>query len=281
MIGIVILNYEAWEVSLRCMQSIKKTVQKEPYRIYFIDNASKHPMPEKIKQFILEQSVVFLQAEENRGYAAGNNIGMKQALQDGCDVVLISNNDIIYRKRSIEELYYYLLKHKNIGIAGPKVVGIDGKIQPSAVSRKTGIKEIFQLYTVAKFVFRKQWNTYFSLDKNNKKDFRAYHVSGCCFMMNRKTAEYLYPLDEHTVLYNEELIIGIRMEQAGIETWYHPYSVVEHHHGYTTKKVKPFMYQCIADSEQYYCREYLHAAKWQLWLLRQYRKLLYWVRCGR
>lgn len=54
--------------------------------------------------------------------------------------------------------------------------------------------------------------------------------------MNRKAAETLYPLDENTFLYDEELIIGIRMEQAGLQTWYCGTAVVEHHHGYTTQK---------------------------------------------
>lgn len=96
--------------------------------------------------------------------------------------------------------------------------------------------------------------------------------------MNRKAAETLYPLDENTFLYDEELIIGIRMEQAGLQTWYCGTAVVEHHHGYTTQKNSAFMQKCIRESEQYYCREYLQANGITLIFLNLYRKSLLVIR---
>ena len=85
-------------------------------------------------------------------------------------------------------------------------------------------------------------------------------------------------MDENTFLYDEELIIGIRMEQAGLQTWYCGSAVVEHHHGYTTQKNSAFMQKCIRDSEQYYCREYLRASKLVLKVLNVYRKGLARIR---
>ena len=104
--------------------------------------------------------------------------------------------------------------------------------------------------------------------------FRDFHVSGCCFMMDRQTAELLYPLDENTFLYDEELIIGIKMKQANKQTWYNGKAIVEHHHGYTTQRNSAFMQKCIRDSEQYYCREYLKTGVLQRCLLYCYRKTL-------
>ena len=109
---------------------------------------------------------------------------------------------------------------------------------------------------------------------NSRGQYPVYHVSGCCFLMNRKAAETLYPLDENTFLYDEELIIGIRMEQAGLQTWYCGTAVVEHHHGYTTQKNSAFMQKCIRESEQYYCREHLKTGVLQRCLLYCYRKTL-------
>ncbi len=108
--------------------------------------------------------------------------------------------------------------------------------------------------------------------------FRVFHVSGCCFMMDGQTAEFLYPLDENTFLYDEELIIGIKMQQANKQTWYNGKAIVEHHHGYTTQRNSAFMQKCIRDSEQYYCREYLHAPSVVLRVLYIYRNVLAWIR---
>ena len=56
---------------------------------------------------------------------------------------------------------------------------------------------------------------YQGMDQDAGGQYPVYHVSGCCFLMNRKAAETLYPLDENTFLYDEELIIGIRDGTGG------------------------------------------------------------------
>lgn len=278
MLGIVILNYETWNVSLTCMKSIVSSGVEEAYRIYLVDNASKNEMPGEVAEYIEKYRICVLRAEKNSGYAAGNNIGIKKALEDGCQYILITNNDIIFQNDSIDKMCVFLKNNPRAGIAGPKVVGIDGKWQASAVSVKTDLKHVFMLYTVAKIFFKKTGAGYFRKQENPDETAEVYHVSGCCFLMNRQTAEYLYPLDENTFLYNEELIIGVRLEQAGISTYYVPEAVVQHHHGFTTDRVKPFMYQCISTSEIYYCKRYLRASDRQVWLLMEYRKILYRIR---
>ena len=100
MLGIIILNYQTWEISIRCMESIKDTIGEIPYHIYLVDNASPILMPEICQNYLAKhrETVSFLQAAENRGYAAGNNIGIRQALDDHCEYLLITNNDIVFQQ---------------------------------------------------------------------------------------------------------------------------------------------------------------------------------------
>lgn len=274
MIGIVILNYETWDVTLQCMESIMEAENEEMIRIYLVDNASTRKKPKEIDRFIEQHSVTYIEAAENRGYAAGNNLGICQALKDQCTYVLITNNDIRFRSASIYRMKQLLESSDRIGIVGPQVVGLDGFHQPSVAMYRTGIREIFHFYTGFRCFHRKAMREYQGMDQDAGGQYPVYHVSGCCFLMNRKAAETLYPLDENTFLYDEELIIGIRMEQAGLQTWYCGIAVVEHHHGYTTQKNSAFMQKCIRESEQYYCREYLKTGVLQRCLLYCYRKTL-------
>ena len=276
----MILNYETWDATLRCIKSIEKAENTESVRVYLIDNASSSDMPVALKQYINDHDVVYISSKENRGYAAGNNLGIRKALEDQCGYILISNNDIVYRKDSIETMCEFL-KEKHGGIVGPQVVDPQGKHQPSVAMGKTGMKEIFRFYTVLKCFQRKAMMKYQGMHLQKDSQFRVFHVSGCCFMMDRQTAELLYPLDENTFLYDEELIIGIRMQLANKQTWYNGKAIVEHHHGYTTQRNSAFMQKCIRDSEQYYCREYLHASRVQIALLYWYRKMLYLFRSVR
>ncbi len=278
MTGIIILNYQTWDMSLRCMKSAAKCLKGEPYTIYLVDNASTEPMPEVVKQYIRAHGVTFLQSTVNGGYARGNNIGIRQALEDGCEYLLITNNDILFGKDAVQNMAAYLKLHPDTGIVGPKVLTKTGKVHYSCCSKKTEMKDIFQIFTAAKLIFRRQWKQYYCLDQDPDKGRDVYYVSGCCFMMSAACAREITPLDEHTVLYDEELIIGIRMEESGLKTHYCPDARVQHRHGHTTEKAKPFMFQCICQSEMYYCSNYLHAKKWQLFLLYAYRCALYWIR---
>lgn len=278
MIGIVILNYETWDVTLQCMESIMEAEIEEMIRIYLVDNASTRKKPKEIDRFIEQHSVTYIEAAENRGYAAGNNLGICRALEDQCTYVLITNNDIRFRSAAIHRMKQLLESSDRIGIVGPQVVGLDGIHQPSVAMYRTGIREIFHFYTGFRCFHRKAMREYQGMDQDAGGQYPVYHVSGCCFLMNRKAAETLYPLDENTFLYDEELIIGIRMEQAGLQTWYCGTAVVEHHHGYTTQKNSAFMQKCIRESEQYYCREYLQVNKIILYILFGYRKILQNIR---
>lgn len=262
------------------MESIQNTCQSSTYRIYLIDNASPNPMPDFMSSFLMgKHEICYLKAEKNRGYAAGNNIGIAKALSDGCEVILIANNDIVFLDYAVERLAGCFANHPEIGIAGPKVLDHDGNIQISRCSMRTGIKEIFQLYTAAKKIFRRKWKVYYCLDRSPDLPSYVYSVSGCCFAVSSECAEKVLPFDEKTVLYGEEWIVGLRMEQAGYCTWYEPQSIVVHQHGATAKKMRSFMYQCISQSELYYCFVYLHAKCWQLYMLYAYRRILYILRC--
>ena len=89
----------------------------------------------------IKGELFFIQNERNAGYSAGNNIGIKRALEDGCEEVLISNSDVRYETGSISELQTYLQDHPDVGIVGPKIFLRDGSIQKECMMRKTGIRE--------------------------------------------------------------------------------------------------------------------------------------------
>ncbi len=279
-IGIVVLNYQTWKLSLRCMKSVKRACGRYLYRIYLVDNASDSAMPEAVRQYMQseEDSICFIQAKKNLGYAAGNNLGIEKALEDDCSVIVIANNDIIFCRQSISRMAECLFVHAGVGIAAPKVIGRDGAVQASCCSMRTGIREIFQVYTAARIIFRRKCREYHCLNQKPDKPAYVYHVSGCCFAMSRECAQKVMPMDEGTMLYFEEPILGMRMQHAGFRTRYEPESTVIHEHGATTRRSMYVQYQCISCSEMYYCSRYLKAADWQLWLLYQYRQVLYLFR---
>lgn len=279
MIGIIILNYRSWDETKRCIESITANPPKEAYQIYLIDNASPNKPEYDLQQLIKQHAVYYTKNEKNLGYNGGNNVGIKKALADGCDAILITNNDVCFQKGSIQSLYRYTQKHPEVGIVGPKILDREGKVQKSNLCQRTGLKEKYLVRTRLHAIFRKRYGKYFGFDRDYDTTFNVFAVLGCCFLMTRACAEKVTPLDEYPFLYEEELMLGIRMEDAGFQTVYHGESVIEHLHGGSTQHVKAFSYGHNIRSEIYYCQEYLHAKKWQIYPLYMYRVFLYIVRC--
>lgn len=281
-LGIVIVNYNNWKETVRCLESIYASeATMQGIHIYVVDNGSSVDMPAEMEAFLACSEITYIQSPENVGYAAGNNLGIRRAVKEDCDAVLISNNDVCFTRGSITGMYGYLLEHPKVGIVGPKVLDRQGNIQKSCMFRRTGLKEKYLVRTRLNMVFRKQHRSYFGLDLDYENAYPVYGVLGCCFMVSGDCVRQVFPFDEGTFLYEEEFIVGIRMEQAGYETWYVPDYVVHHLHGSSTGQVKPFAYTCETVSEIYYCRKYLEAKDWQIRPLYWYRILKYYGKCFR
>lgn len=91
-IAVVILNWNGKEDILECLASVKK-IDYPNYEIVLVDNGSVDGSADAIsKQY---PAITLLQTGENLGYAGGNNVGIRWALEQGADYILLLNNDTI------------------------------------------------------------------------------------------------------------------------------------------------------------------------------------------
>lgn len=281
MLGVVILNYQNWDDTRQCIQSIDESTDTIQCRIYLVDNASPDAPQYEIEKLSRKYPVIYIKNENNLGYNGGNNVGISKALEDGCTGILIANNDVFFRTGCIEKLWNYLQKHPETGIVGPKIYDLQGNLQISNLCEKPGLKEKYLVCTRLNVIFRKKYRKYFGYDKDYDTSFPVYAVLGCCLMFSRSCAEAVTPFDEYPFLYEEELILGYHMQKTGYQTVYYPEAVIEHRHGGSTMHVKAFSYTQNIRSELYYCRQYLKTKKNTIKPLYWYRTLLYLVRCLR
>lgn len=278
MIGIIILNYINWGETIKCIQSIFDSKLSSLYHIYVIDNASPKEPCDRVEAILSGSKITFIKNKVNNGYSAGNNIGIKAALNDQCEVILIANSDIIFGFNSIEVMVKYLNENPNVGIVGPKILNPDKSENNSNICIKTGMKEKYLVRTFLSKFHKDLKIKYYGLNKDFSKPTEVYSVSGCCFMMSRKCALNITPFDENTFLFEEELILGIQMEQKGYVTIYYPQSAVIHAQGQSTKNVRAFSFICFVKSEIYYCGKYLDAKVFQILPLYFIRTISYFMR---
>lgn len=272
-IGVVILNYITWQQTLNCIESIQKSAGIGKPQIYVVDNAS--PNCSEFKDTCWGENVHFISNSRNMGYAAGNNVGIAQALKDKCDYILISNNDVVFERNSIFVMGQYLASHREYGIVAPCILDKDKMIQRCHFMKCMGYRDIWATQTILRYISKKITESVYGNFECYEVEQDIFAASGCCFMMSAECAGKVFPLDEHTFLYEEENILGIRMKKQRLKTRYLPLSKVIHYHDQTTRLVKPFALICWACSEIYYLSEYLHVSKRKIRLLYNYRKMIF------
>jgi len=120
----VILNYNGFEDTNNCINSLKK-IDYPNIKIIIVDNASTDGSYEKLKQEFSEIPVVV--TEFNMGYTGGMNAGAKFALKNETDYILLSNNDMLYEKDFLTVLVQKMEYDHRIGIVSPKVLYMHDK----------------------------------------------------------------------------------------------------------------------------------------------------------
>ncbi len=82
----IVLNYNGYSDTMECVGSLRKSIRPEKvdYQIVVVDNHSTDDSYELLQKALPEE-VVLLQSSRNAGYAYGNNVGIKYALEQGAE----------------------------------------------------------------------------------------------------------------------------------------------------------------------------------------------------
>ena len=273
MIGIVLLNYQKWGETVQCITSIRKNRPKsEEYMIYVVDNASPNKQTVEFIKIKNDKDIFFIQSSSNKGYAAGNNLGIRQAILDNCDYIIVSNSDIYFQENSIDEIAFFLKNKK--GICFPKIYNLDGDI--SNISKKY-IEKMYEMYffctPLKKYISNKNL-----INLNGEKNVKTHLNMGPCFALDIENAKKIGHLDENTTLYFEEMILSRKADENDVSIYYCPRSVVIHGEGKSTESVGAFALMCFDESAIYYCRRYLKANILKIYPLYLYFIFRYWIK---
>lgn len=122
-VAIVLLNYNTYEYSIECLKSLFRQKYKN-YTILLVDNNSTNNSMKFICDFLDNSKVdyvcidereeikvndynktILIQANENNGYAAGNNIALKKAIKSNIfKYYWVINNDTIIKEDTLDKM---------------------------------------------------------------------------------------------------------------------------------------------------------------------------------
>jgi hypothetical protein len=217
LVSVIVLNYNAGKLLLNCIESIKKSAYKN-LEIIVVDNISTDKSQKACKEKYPD--IKLIQNNENFGYCEGNNIGIREA--EG-DYIIILNPDTIVESNCIEELISAYSKFGE-GLYQPKILSLNEK----QVLQSTGnMLHIFG-FGFAKDKGRKDGEG----DEEIKK---IGYASGTCLFTSRNVLDKVGLLDSFLFLYHDDLDLGWRASQIGINSYYVPKSKIYHVESYSLK----------------------------------------------
>jgi GT2 family glycosyltransferase len=203
MVGIVIVNFNGWEDSRRCLQSIHDLSFPNVLTV-LVDNASDQVPTERIRSQFPWCDV--LRNSSNLGWAGGNNTGIRHALSRGADQVLLLNNDTTVSPELVSRLVKAAENHKSYGVIGPVI----NLLEEPDVVRTDGC--IFNAADHPGF-FQRRTVPLQRVDPPAITEVDI--VNGCCMMVAADVIRRIGMLDPRYFLVHEEADFCLRASRAG------------------------------------------------------------------
>lgn len=215
-IAVVILNYNSAADCRKCVVSLRQQEGVE-LEIVIVDNCSRAEEADAARSVAREQGCTFIAAGENRGYNAGNNVGLRHAAGLGCEYALIANPDMEFPERGyVARLAAEMRQRPDVAVVGSDIVTPEG-IHQNPMMRDGDWRSSFGW--IASFFRKKKADTYDFID-NYAESHYCSKVSGCCLLVRMDFMERIGYFDEQVFLYCEEAILSRQVEREDMKMYY-------------------------------------------------------------
>lgn len=219
---IIILNWNGWQDTIECVESCHKLTYPN-FCIVMVDNGSTDGSEVILRERFSD--VVIIQTGANLGFAGGNNIGIRHALEQGADYVWLLNNDTTVEPDSLNALVAAAGCNEHIGMVGSKIVYFEN---PSQLWYAGAVFDQARPYLPSHRGLREQ-----DCGQYDNTGETGY-VTGCSLLARRTMIDQIGLLDEGLFLYFEDVDWNARARQAGWLLAYAPASVVRHKESIST-----------------------------------------------
>ncbi|MRH41302.1 glycosyltransferase [Aquibacillus halophilus] len=219
-VAIILLNWNSYDDIVDCLESLK-TQEYKDFEVFIVDNCSRDNSYELLKDHYSEGNfdfnVNFKKAEENLGFAGGNNIAIKDAYSRNFNYMWLLNSDTIVTPTTLSELIHTVSSDSQIGIVGSKIYYYDSKVLWFAggeLDLQKGISPHIGQHEIDKGQY----------DEQREVEF----ITGCSLLVRREVIETVGYMREDYFLYYEDSDYNVRVKDNGWKIFYVPSSIVYH-----------------------------------------------------
>ena len=215
---IIVLYWSNISGLRECLSSLLKVTYPN-FNVLVVNNGSKTELDltgfEQPGSYVLK----IINSPTNIGFASGSNMGIREALLENVDYVLLLNDDTTVAHDFLNILVSVGESYPDVGMLGPKIYFFD---EPRRIwfagaefDRQTG------------FVLTPSSD---KIDSNeeDEKEMESDFITGCALLVKKKLIENIGLLDERFFLYWEDVDWGLRSKKANFKNLLVPSSKIWH-----------------------------------------------------
>jgi len=221
--AVVVLNWNSKEMTAECLRSLL-VMDARDFEIVVVDNGSKDGSPDFLRKAFPQIAVV--ESGRNLGFAAGCNVGMKRALADGAEYVLLINNDTLVDPRFLDALLQEAERRPDAGLVSPKIYFYE---LPEQIWWAGGT---FSLWAGIPGHMGRNQRDCGQWDLPRPIDW----ATGCALLVRCKALREVGLFDEVLFGNGEDLDLSLRMHKSGYAIRYAPGARVWHKEGVDYRK---------------------------------------------
>jgi GT2 family glycosyltransferase len=214
----VILNWNSADATLQCVTSLQESNEPRP-SIIVVDNGSTDSSWEELQRH--ETDLTLIQSGRNLGFAGGNNIGIRAALEAKADYVWVLNPDTVIHPLCLSELLSAAGNHPEAGVLVPKILYRE---HSNVVWYAGGSYDSVRAQP-------NHWGIGAPDGADSNITCDVTFATGCSLLVSRETFERVGLLDEKYFLYWEDVEFSRRVLRTGYRICLVATARVWHHVG--------------------------------------------------
>ena len=226
-VSIIIVNFNTFELTCQCIQSILDKVKGLAVEIILVDNHSHDVAPiEFQKKF---SCVKLVRSYSNLGFAKGNNLGISIS---NARYILLLNSDTRLKNDAVSSVKFFLDQHKDVAAATARLEYPDGKVQHNCQrfpSIKYQLIELLRLQKISKSVRKNLFGPFFDYDSVAFPDW----IWGTFFMFKKELLLQLpnQKLADDFFMYGEDMQWCLDFKKLNYKIGFVPEAQVIHYLG--------------------------------------------------
>jgi GT2 family glycosyltransferase len=209
-VSIIILNWNGRDDTLECLASIVQ-LDYSNYEVVVVDNGSMDDSVSSIQKMFPD--VTLIQTHKNLGYAGGNNVGIKRALETGAEYILILNNDTVVDSSLLRKLFEANRTRPDAGLLGPAIYNYSAQDELISIGGVRDPSRSFEFVQASH-----EGSAYQEVEI----------LIGCAMLIKREVFERAGLLDESFFLCWEEIDFCMRAAENGFKCLAVPEAVIWH-----------------------------------------------------